>query len=333
MEVDISTQFAGLELKSPIIVGSSGLTGSTKHFKEMEQNGAGAIVLKSIFEEEIVFEYNNIMDEAQKYGYDNENLDYFDLKIKQDNINKYVELIKSAKKAVSIPIIASINCVSTHEWTYFTKKIEQAGADALELNIFLLPSDTEKSPQEIENSYFKIIEEVKKEVKIPLIIKMSSFFTNLGAMIKNVSGSGIDGLVLFNRYYSPDIDIKTKKITASDIFSKPTDISLPLRWVAITSSKIGSSLAASTGVHNSDGLIKMILAGADAVEIVSTLYKNGISQIKKMKDELIKYLNDQELESIKQIKGTASQMKVSNPARFERVQFMKYFSDNEDDII
>ena len=330
MEVDITTKFAGLELKSPIIVGSSGLTGSTKYFKEMEENGAGAIVLKSIFEEEIVFEFDSVVKDAQKFGYDDENLDYFDLKIKQDNVNKYVKLIKDAKAAVNIPIIASINCVSNYEWTYFTKKIEEAGADALELNVFLMPSDTNKSAQEIEDAYFKIIEEVKKSVKIPIIIKMSSFFTNLSKMIQRVSGSGIAGLVLFNRYYNPDIDIKTKSITVSNVFSSPSDISLPLRWVAISSGKVGCSLAASTGIHDGESLIKMILAGVDAVQVVSTLYKNGMSQIKKMNDELVKYLNDNEYESIKQIKGLASQLKVNNPAMFERVQFMRYFSDHDD---
>ncbi len=333
MVVDITTKFAGLELKSPIIVGSCGLTGTTKHFKEFEENGAGAIVLKSIFEEEIVFEYGKVMKEAQKYGYDDENIDYFDLKIKQDNINKYTELIKEAKKAVSIPVIASINCVSTYEWTYFTKKIEEAGADALELNIFMLPSDTSKSSKEIEKTYFKIISEVRKAVKIPLIIKMSSFFTNLGDMIKEVSKTGINGLVLFNRYYNPDIDIKTKKITASNVFSHASDMSLPLRWVAISSGKVDCSLAASTGIHDGEALIKMILAGTDAVEVVSTLYKNGAKQIKTMNETLVNYLKENNLESVKQIKGLANQLNTQNPALFERVQFMKYFSDKEDDII
>lgn len=333
MVVDITTKFAGLNLKSPVIVGSCGLTGSVKHFKEIEDNGAGAIVLKSIFEEEIVFEYGKVMKEAQKYGYDDENMDYFDLKIKQDNINKYTDLIKTAKQTVSIPVIASINCVSKYEWTYFTKKIEEAGADALELNIFILPSDTTKSSKEIEKTYLKIIEEVRKSIKIPLIVKMSSFFTNLGDMINDVSKTGVDGIVLFNRYYNPDIDIKTRKISAANVFSNPSDISIPLRWVAISSGKTECSIAASTGVHDGESLIKMILAGTDAVEIVSTLYKNGFGQIKTMNETLTKYLDENNFESIQQIKGMANQLNTANPALFERVQFMKYFSDKEDDII
>ena len=279
-----------------------------------------------------MFEYDSIVKEAQKFGYDDENLDYFDLKIKQDNVNKYVQLIKDAKATVNIPIIASINCVSKYEWTYFTKKIEEAGADAFELNVFLMPNDNKKSAQEIEDTYFNIIEEVKKSVNIPIIIKMSSFFTNLGNMMQKISSSGIDDLVLFNRFYNPDIDINTRSISVSNIFSNPSDISLPLRWVAISSGKTECSLAASTGVHDGESLIKMILAGVDAVQVVSTLYKNGVTQIKKMNDELNQYLNDNDFASINQIKGMASQSKLDNPAMFDRVQFMKYFSDREDII-
>ncbi len=330
--IDITTKFAGLELKSPIIVGSSGLTGTDKHFKEFEENGAGAIVLKSIFEEEIVFEYGKVMQEAKKYGYDDENLDYFDYKIKQDNIEKYITLIKKAKETVSIPVIASVNCVSTHEWVYFTKKIAEAGADALELNVFLLPSDTSKTSSEIEDTYLKIINEVRQATKLPLIVKMSPFFTNLGQMIKKVAETGVDGIVLFNKTYNPDIDIKTRKITTAPVLSSKNDLSLPLRWIAISSGKVNVSLASSTGVHDGEDLVKVILAGADATEVVSTIYQNGAAQIKKMNDFLIDYLKENDFESITQIRGLANQMNVENPAVFERLQFMRYFSDNEDVI-
>jgi len=309
------------------------LTNSVKHLKEFEENGAGAIVLKSIFEEEIVFEYNKYMTEATKYGYDDENLDYFDYKIKQDNINSYIKLIKDAKQTVNIPVIASVNCISSYEWVYFTKKIEEAGADALELNVFILPSDYEKDSKEIEANYLKIIEEVRKNTRIPLIVKMSSYFTALGNMIHKISKMGIDGLVLFNRFFSPDINIETQKITSAPIYSSPADIRLPLRWIAISSGKVNCSIAASTGVHDGEGLIKMMLAGADAVEIASTIYKNGAKQISKMNEELHSYLDKRDLESVQQIKGLANQLNIKNPAAFERVQFMKYFSDNQDDIV
>ncbi len=327
MTQDISTKFAGLSLKSPVIVSSSGLTGSVEKLKDFEQNGAGAIVLKSIFEEEIHFEYDKLLQEAEDSGYSQENMDYFDFKIRQDNINKYTKLIQEAKKEVSIPVIASINCKALHEWSHFTKKIEQAGADALELNIFVLPSDVSKSAQDIENTYFKVIEDVRKKISIPLVVKMSYFFTNLGAMIQKISQTGIDGLVLFNKFFVPDIDIRKKRLKSAGVFSNPADINIPLRWIALSAGKVDCPLAASTGVHDGKGLVKMILAGADAVEIASTLYKNGAGQIRAMTEFLTSYMADENANSLADIKGIVSQEKIGNPAEFERVQFMKYFSD------
>ncbi len=329
---DISTKFAGLQLKSPIIIGASGITGTTRHFKEFEENGAGAIVLKSIFEEEILNEYEQFMKEADKYGYDYEYLDYFDYKLKQDNIDKYIKLISDAKKTVDIPIIASINCVTKQEWMYFTKRIQDAGADALELNIFILPSDLDKTCDQIEQTYFDIVDAVKQQVDIPVIVKMSYFFTNLGQMIVKLSEKA-DGLVLFNRFYNPDIDINARKIVPASIFTRPEDIVIPLRWIAITSGRVKSSLAASTGVHDGEGLIKILLAGGDAVEIVSTIYKNGVGIIKQMLKKLTDYMTENEFYSIEQMKGLLSQKNISDPAMYERVQFMRYFSDYSEDII
>lgn len=331
--MNISTNYAGLKLKSPIIVGSCGLTSTTKHLKDFEEKGAGAIVLKSIFEEEIVLEFDKYLKEADKFGYTDDNIDYYDYKIKQDNINKYIKLIKDAKQEVSIPVIASINCACQHEWTYYTKKIEAAGADALELNIFILPSCLEKSSSKIEEMYFDIIKKVSEEIKIPLIIKMSSFFTNLGKMIIELSKTNIKGIVLFNKYYSPDINIRTKKATVANIFSSRADMRVPLRWMALTSDKTDCSLASSTGVHEGEDLVKMILAGADAVQIVSTVYKNGLDKIEELKDFLENYLEENNYNSLDDIKGIANQKNIEKPGMFERVQFMRYFSDNEDDIL
>ena len=332
MKTNITTKFAGLTLKSPIIIGASGITGDTKHFKTFEENGAGAIVLKSIFEEEIIFEFNNFMKEAEEYGYDNEFLDYFDYKLKQDNITKYIDLIKAAKQEVNIPIIASVNCVSTHEWAYFTKKIEEAGADALELNIFILPSDLTKSCTDMEKTYFEIVEKVKAQINIPVVVKMSYYFSNLGKMIIDLSEKA-DGLVLFNRFYNPDIDIKEKKIVNAKIFSTPDEILTPLRWVGISYGRVKSSLAATTGIHDGNGLIKMILAGADAVEIVSTIYKNGPKVIKEMINDLENYMAENGYETIEDMKGVASKQKAKNPAMYERAQFMRYFGEFDEDII
>jgi dihydroorotate dehydrogenase (fumarate) len=287
-------------------------------------------VLKSIFEEEINFEYNEYAKEAEKYGYDYEYLDYFDYKIKQDNINKYINLIKEAKANLSIPVIASVNCISSHEWTSFAKRIEEAGADALELNIFIMPSDINKTSSELEETYFNIVKEVRSKVQIPLIVKMTQYFTGLANVIINLSKLGIDGIVLFNRHYHLDFDIDKREIRASHVFSEETEYILPLRWIAITSGKVECSLAASTGVHDGRSLVKMILAGASAVEVVSTIYKHGPQRIQIMNQFLTEYMEKHGYNTIDDFRGLMSQDKVKNPAMFERVQFMRYFSDRED---
>ena len=326
---DISTEFAGLKLKSPIIAGSCGLTGSIDHIEKIEKAGVGAVVLKSIFEEEIINEYDKLLKEAQSDNRHEIDLDYFDYKIRQDNLADYIALINDAKETVSIPVIASINCVSTHEWSFFAKKIEEAGADALELNIFISPSDTSKSSDEKERMYFNIIKNITLKLKIPVIVKMSYYFTDLGGMINEISKTAIKGLVLFNRFFSPDIDINTNKIIPVNIFSSPDELPTSLRWIAITSNNVSCNLAASTGVHNGEGLIKQLLAGADAVQIVSTIYKNGVDIIKEMNTDLRNYMKEKSYKKISNFKGLMSRKNMQNPALYERVQFMRYFSSKD----
>ncbi len=322
---NLTSEFAGLKLKSPIIAGSCGLTSSVEHIKEMEENGAGAVVLKSIFEEEISGEYNKLLEENGKDSAYTENLDYFDFKIKQDNINNYITLIKEAKDAVSVPVIASINCVSSHEWTYFAKKIEDAGADALELNVFIAPTDSSKSSDEKEKIYFDIIDEITSRVNIPVIVKMSHYFTDLGGMINKLSKTKIKGLVLFNRFFSPDIDIENNKVIPVNIFSTPEELPTSLRWIAIASENAECDLAASTGVHNGEAAVKQILAGANAVQIASAMYKTGINVIKEMNSFIEKYMEDKNYDNLAQFRGLMSYKKISNPALYERMQFMRYF--------
>ena len=324
---DLTTRYLGLTLKNPIIAASSGHTSTVHYVKELEENGVGAVVLKSIFEEEILNEFNRHMDSDDEFQSNIEFLDYFDYELKDDSVNKYVDLIKDVKTSVSIPVIASVNCVSAHEWTDFAKKIEEAGADALELNIFLMPSDTKKTGQEIEETYFNVIKKVLNSVKIPVAVKMSHYFSNLGNMIQRLSETGISGLVLFNRSYSPDIDINKMEIVSSNVFSKPEDYTLPLRWTALTSDHVKCSLAASTGIHDAKAMIKLLLAGASAVQVASTVYINGVGQMNKMLSELESWMNKNNYLNIDQFKGKLSQKNLKNPAEFERVQFMKYFSD------
>lgn len=323
--VDLSTEYLGLKLKNPVIAGSSGLTNSVKGVKQIEENGAGAVVLKSIFEEEIAFEYEDILKEAEAEGINLDQFDYYDFQIKGENLDKYTTLIKESKNSVSIPVIASINCVYSHEWTSFAKQLEKAGADALELNMFFLPTEFDRSSQEKEKAYFQIIEKVKKEVSIPIALKISYYFSNLGPMIQKLSNTGISGLVLFNRFFSPDFDIDKFEVVSTSVFSNPSDLPLSLRWIAIMAERVNCDLAASTGVHDGTAIIKQILAGANAVQVVSALYKNKLGYIQEMLKTVEAWMEGKGFNNLSDFRGKMSQAKSSDPAAYERVQFMKYF--------
>jgi dihydroorotate dehydrogenase (fumarate) len=324
---DLSTVFAGLTLKNPIIIGSSGLSDTIEGIRELENKGAAAIVLKSLFEEEILKEMNASMHRMSSDGFlYPETVDFYDFMESPDEPTiKYLDQIRAAKKSVVIPIIASINCITASQWTYFPRQIQQAGADAIELNIFVLPSDFSRQAEDNEKIYFDIIKEVKKQVNIPVIVKLSYYFSNLASILQRISNSGIDGLVLFNRFYNPDIDIDSLEFTAGAVLSNPSDLYLSLRWMGILSGRTGCSLAASTGIHDGSSMIKQILAGANAVEIASTVYINGADQIQVMLDELENWMTDKGMEKISEFRGMLSQSKTANPAAYERVQFMKYF--------
>lgn len=327
--MDLSTKYLGLELKNPVIVGSSGLTDSAKKIVELEKFGAGAVVIKSIFEEEITMEYEKILAEEAPSRYKDDYLDYFDFKIKEQNITNYIKLISEAKQKVKIPVIASINCNSSHEWTYFAKKIEEAGADALELNIFIMPSTLNKSIEDIDHVYLEIINDVKNIIKIPLSIKISYYFSNLGRAIKVLSKTGVKGIVLFNRFYSPDIDLDKMEIISTNVFSTPQELSTSLRWIGIMANRVKCDLAASTGVHDGKAVVKQLLAGADAVQMVSALYQNGPEYLKTVIKEIEDWMSEKGFESIADFKGKLSQEKYIEPTLYERVQFMKYFSNRD----
>lgn len=222
--MDITMTYLGIPLKSPMIVGSSGLTNSVDKIKKIDQSGAGAVVLKSIFEEEIVFEYEDILKEAESSGINTDQFDYYDYHLRGKKLNQYTDLIKASKNAVSIQVIASINCVYSHEWVAFARQLQDAGADAIELNMFFLPSDLTRSDRALENMYFNVIEKVLKTVSIPVALKISYYFSNLGQMIQKLSRSGVSGLLLFNRFFSPDFDIEKLKIKPSFVFSTPADL-------------------------------------------------------------------------------------------------------------
>jgi len=322
--MNLSTKYMGLEMKNPIIIGSSGLTDKVDSIKKLEDNNAGAVVLKSLFEEQINAEISKATySEGNAYP---EAYEYIEEYTKNKAITDYLKLIEEAKKSVDIPIIASVNCVTDTEWINFAEDIQKAGADALELNIALLPSDPFSKSSDNEETYFKITEKVHGILSIPVSLKMSYYSAGLANLIYNLSASGnVDGITLFNRYYHPDIDIHSLEVTSSNVFSSPDEYTLPLRWIALLSEKIDADMAATTGIHDGSSMAKQILAGASAVQIVSSIYKHGAEYINTILEEFEDIAHKHNFATIDDMKGKLSFHKNKDNRAFERVQFMKYF--------
>ncbi|MGQ1909375.1 dihydroorotate dehydrogenase-like protein [Marinifilum sp. RC60d5] len=332
--INLETTYMGLKLKNPVIVSSSGLTNSVRKIKIIEEKGAGAVVLKSLFEEQITNEAHHLI------GKDSVNVDYPEAEdyiknyVKGNSVSNYLTLIKEAKEAVSIPVIASINCVSSSDWTHFAKEIEKAGADAIELNVFIVPNDRNTSSTDYEQLYFDIFTAVKKEVSIPVSMKLGIYFTNLLSVANRLNAEGADSLVLFNRFYEPDINIEDMKITSAEVLSSASDIRRSLRWVGMLSDKIkGIDIAASTGIHSGEAAIKQLLAGANAVQICSTVYEHGFDQITKILEEISAWMSKKEFKKVDDFRGKLSYGNIPDSALYERAQFMKYFSNNSKDVI
>jgi dihydroorotate dehydrogenase (fumarate) len=321
------TKYLGLKLRNPIVAGSSGLTNSIENLKALDEKGVGAIVLKSIFEEEITAEMAlNLAQSQRPQTTYPEIYDFFSIDEMEDTVTKYLALIEEAKKSVSVPIIASVNCISADDWTLFAKRVEEAGADALELNIFVLPSDLNHTSEQNENVYFDVVNKIKSNTNLPISLKISYYFTNLANMIMRLSETGIAGITLFNRFFSPNIDINAMKVVPSSLYSTPNDITISLRWVGIMAKRIKCDIAASTGVHDGEGIIKQLLAGANVVHIASVLYKNGFDVIPDMLQTLEKWMNEKGYKTIEEFRGKLSQVQTVDPAAYERAQFMKYFA-------
>ncbi len=319
----------GLDLRNPIIAGSSGLTNSVENLVKLEEHGAGAVVLKSLFEEQISHAIHKTYSQNEaNFGYP-EALDYISHYTRENDLENYLKLIREAKSRISIPVIASVNCVSSSEWVSFAKKIQEAGADGLELNIFILPSDPRRKSEQHEQAYFEIIQAVIRQVSIPVAAKISHYFSGLTNMALQLGWTGISGLVMFNRFFSPDIDIEKFEVTSTHVFSSPDEISLPLRWVAMLSDKVQCDIAASTGIHDGAGVIKQLLAGAKAVQIASVLYKKGFEQIPVMLKEMEEWMDRHDFQHTSDFIGKLSYKESENPAAYERVQFMKHFAGIE----
>lgn len=322
--LDLSTTYMGLKLKNPIIIGSAGLTDSVEKLKKLEANGAAAVVLKSIFEEQILMEGNHLQSDHTPHA---EELDYIRNYTRDHNLGEYLNLISNAKKELSIPLIASVNCTSASEWTTFAKKIEKAGADAIELNMFVLPGDPTRKGADIEEIYFDIISKVREQVSLPIGVKLSFYFSGLANTVFELSVRKIDGIVLFNRFYRPDIDLDKMELVSADVFSVPQENALPLRWVGLLSGKVKCDLAATTGIHDGKTVVKNLLAGAKAVQIASVIYQKGSEYIKDMLTEIEEFMKAHNYESVNDFIGKLNSKQAVDPAKYERSQFMRYFSD------
>ncbi len=320
--MDLSTTFMGIRIANPVIVGSSGLTSTVEGVKECASAGAGAVVLKSLFEEQIVTDKNALVAQDDMYFWYPQAVEFINANSKEEGINEYLKLIEGCKQAVSIPVIASINCVSAKEWPKFAAEIEKAGADGIELNIFIPPTNINLTGYKIEETYVDIIHEVRKNVSIPVGVKVGFYFTSLYRMLYKISNLDINSLVLFNRYFRPDIDINTLSLVAQNIYSSPVEITLSLRWIALLYGHIQRELIAATGIHDHQGVIKQILAGATAVQVCSTLYKNGIHHIDSMLNGLEKWMQEKGYENLNSFRGLVA-TNEENSSAFERVQFMK----------
>ncbi|MFO8001966.1 MAG: dihydroorotate dehydrogenase-like protein [Marinilabilia sp.] len=326
---NLETTYLGLKLKNPVVISSSGLTNSVEKIKKLESAGAGAVVLKSLFEEQINHEIQNEMTGGHGFDYP-EAFDYVREYTRENSVSAYLKLIEDAKSAVDIPVIASINCYSVDEWVNFGQEIQKAGADAIELNVFRVNTDKNSVAADYEQLYYEVAQMVSDVVNIPVSMKLGPYFSNLVHVTDRLSISGARGVVLFNRFYEPDIDIHSLNISTAEVFSSPADIRQSLRWVAITSSKVNNiDIAASTGVHDGSAVVKQLLAGAKAVQVCSTVYMNGPSVVTRMIRFLEEWMDEQKFETLDDFRGKMGYGKIKNPVLYERAQFMKYFSSFE----
>lgn len=312
----------GLNLRNPLIVASSGLTSKVESVKVCEQKGAGAVVLKSLFEEQILTDSNILLNQDDMYFWYPEAMDYVKSFSKTEGVNSYLKFIEKCKANVDIPVIASINCVSAFEWTSFAEKIEQAGADALELNIFIPPTDINVTCNVIEENYIDIVKAVKSKLKIPLSVKMGYYFTNISRMAYRLASNHVAGLVMFNRYYRPDVDIENLRIIGDNQCSSSEEITLAIRWIALLSQKVKCDLVGNTGIYDYSGVIKHLLCGATAIQLCSTLYENGISYLETILEDITSWMAKKGYTKINDFRGMLNKTDEAL-ASFDRVQFMQ----------
>ncbi len=323
--MDLTTEYMGLKLKNPLVASASPLSYRLDQYKRMEDAGIAAVVNTSIFEEQIgreAFDVHQFSIQtadrfAESLSFTPEQPGYL------LGPEEYLNHIRAAKNAVDIPVIGSLNGYTAGGWTKYAGDIQQAGADALELNIYFIPTDMNQTGEEIEKTYIEIVKEVKSHVTIPVAVKIAPYFSNMAHMAKRLDEAGADALVLFNRFYQPDIDLENLEVAPNLLLSTSYDIRLPLRWIAILYGKIKASLAATSGIHHANDVLKMMMAGADAAMLCSVLLKEGIEYAKTILAEMEEWMKLQEYESVKQMRGSMSQKSCEDPGAFERANYMR----------
>ncbi len=324
--MDLTTSYLGLQLRSPLIVGAAAtLTEDVDNIKRMEDAGAAAVVLHSLFEEQLTQEQFELHHHLE-YGTHSfaEALSYFpEPEIFHTGPEDYLNQIRKAKEMVNIPIIASLNGSTLGGWTDYARQIEQAGADALELNIYYVPTDFDLTASQVEANYIEILRSVKSAVTIPVAIKLSPYFSNMANMAKQLTEAGADGLVLFNRFYQPDINIEALEVEPNVLLSTPQAMRLPMRWIAILYGRLNVDLAATSGIHKPQDVLKMLMAGANVTLLVSVLLRHGIEHIKVIEEGMRQWMEEFEYESVKQMQGSMSQINCPDESAFERAQYMK----------
>jgi len=326
--MDLSTTYLGLKLRSPLVAAASPLSEEIDSIKQLEEAGAAAVVLYSLFEEQI---RQDAVELAQHLDHGTfstpEALTYFP-EPEQFRLGpeEYLNHIAKAKQAVEIPIIASLNGSSVGGWTDYAKAIQLAGADALELNIYYIPTDMNLTSAQVEQNYLEIMDAVKSSVRIPVAVKLSPFFTNFANMAKRFDQHGANGLVLFNRFYQPDIDLESLEIRPNILLSTPMAMRVPLRWIAMLYGRLRANLAATSGIHRAADVLKMLMAGADVTMLCSALLRHGVRQVGVIERDLVAWMEEHEYESVTQLKGSLSQKNCADPSAFERAQYMKAIS-------
>ena len=319
-------KYLGLELNSPILAGSCGLTANIDNLCKLEECGAGAVVLKSIFEEQIIYDIKRNTHIHAPVGNYGDSYEYIAQHVAADSVAKYFSLIREAKSKLSIPVIGSINCFSHENWVTYAKQFQESGCDALELNMAILPYETSLSADDVERIYSQIINTLRKSVSIPISIKVSQNFTDMANFMQRLSWMNVNGITMFNKALNVDIDTDKMELTHAPSLSSPDEIYNTLRWVAILSKKLRCDISASTGVHTADDVVKMLLAGAGTVQVVSCLYKNGVEYMRTLNDGLRDWMNKKGYESIEQFRGKLAAKANEQSSMLYRTQFMKHFA-------